>query len=130
MVVGAAIPFINDSFDSTYSTTVNGTRVYYDISDDMSANPDINCTAFYEQFAAGYGLTPPISEATARAYGLPVCPGTVHNFNVWTVITSMFGMIFWSFGGIPFWLDITFFMALRLALFLLIARNIWIGGGG
>lgn len=130
MIIGAVIPFTNAAFGDTYIVNANGTAVYNDITDDFEPNPDFNCTAFYEQFATNYGLTPPISEETARAYGLPLCPGTVYSFNVWTIIGSMFGMMFWSFGGIPFWLDITLFLALRITFFFIVARNIWIGGGG
>ena len=130
MIIGAAVPFINADFDTAITSNVNGTMVYDAIADDFVPASEFNCTQFYEQYAAGYGLTPPISEQTARAYGLPRCPGTITTSSIWTIIGSMFGMMFWSFGGIPVWLDITLFMALRITFFLLIARNIWVGGGG
>ena len=45
------------------------------------------------------------------------------------VIVSVISMFFWTFGAIPFWLD-SFFLLLRVTLALIIARNVWIGGGG
>ncbi len=46
------------------------------------------------------------------------------------VIGSIFGMFFWTFGGVPIWLDVLLFLPIRILLALIIARNIWIGGGG
>lgn len=51
---------------------------------------------------------------------------SVSPFKVFFSVVSMF---FWTFGALPFWLDMVF-VVLRLVLILAIARNIWIGGGG
>lgn len=45
------------------------------------------------------------------------------------VFFSVVGMFFWTFGALPFWIDI-FFVFIRIILALIIARNVWIGGGG
>lgn len=50
--------------------------------------------------------------------------------SAFTVIFSVFKMFFWTFGSIPFWIDLTVIMTLRIVLVVLLARNIWIGGGG
>ena len=52
---------------------------------------------------------------------------TVGAFNV---IGSVFAMFFWTFGIIPVWFDLIIFLPLRITLALIVARNIWIGGGG
>jgi hypothetical protein len=44
------------------------------------------------------------------------------------VLGSIFSMFFWTFGALPFWLDMIF-VAIRLVMAGIIARNIWIGGG-
>lgn len=49
--------------------------------------------------------------------------------NAFSVFLSVVSMFFWSFGALPFWLD-ALFVIFRIQLALLIARNIWIGGGG
>ena len=46
------------------------------------------------------------------------------------VIKSIFKMFFWTFGDLPIWIEWTVFMPLRILLGLIIARNIWPGGGG
>ncbi len=46
-----------------------------------------------------------------------------------TVIKSVFLMFFWSFQ-VPLIIELVIFMPLRILLALIIARNIWVGGGG
>ena len=46
------------------------------------------------------------------------------------VIKSLFKIFFWSFGALPTWIEWIIFIPLRILLVLIIARNIWIGGGG
>lgn len=52
---------------------------------------------------------------------------TVSTFRV---ITSVFSMFFWTFGSLPLFIDAVIFTPLRIILAVIIARNIWIGGGG
>jgi hypothetical protein len=47
----------------------------------------------------------------------------------WTIFGSVISMFFWTFGALPFWLDMIF-VVFRITLALTIARNVWIGGGG
>jgi len=51
------------------------------------------------------------------------------NVSLKSVIWSVVKMFFWTFGSIPTWLDLIVFLPLRIILALIIARNIWIGGG-
>lgn len=46
-----------------------------------------------------------------------------------TILFSVLKMFFWTFGDLYFWLD-AIFVIFRIMLALIIARNIWIGGGG
>ena len=52
------------------------------------------------------------------------------DINAFKVFASVFSMFFWTFGEIPAFVDALIFIPLRLILALIIARNIWIGGGG
>lgn len=46
-----------------------------------------------------------------------------------TLLLSVLKMFFWTFGDLPFWLD-AFFLILRVELAFIVARNVWVGGGG
>lgn len=52
------------------------------------------------------------------------------SISAFKVFGSVISMFFWSFGLIPVWLDLIIFTPLRIILVLIIARNVWIGGGG
>jgi hypothetical protein len=50
--------------------------------------------------------------------------------NSWVLITHVMdmlwgaiSMLFWSFGAIPFWLDATLFMIIRIAAYLIIVKD-------
>lgn len=49
---------------------------------------------------------------------------------LWQTLKSIVAMFFWTFGGLPFYVDLFIFIPLRLLAFGIIARNIWVGGGG
>lgn len=53
---------------------------------------------------------------------------TITSLSAITIIGSVVKMFFWTFGDLPFFLDI-FLLVPRLILVLTLARNIWIGGG-
>lgn len=53
----------------------------------------------------------------------------VETFNAFSVLLSILKMFFWTFGAVPFWLDLFFFTPIRLIFVAIVARNIWIGGG-
>jgi len=53
----------------------------------------------------------------------------VSTISAFRVLLSVLKMFFWTFGDLPFWLDGAF-IVLRVMLAFIIARNIWIGGGG
>lgn len=57
---------------------------------------------------------------------------TVNSFNAFTVVINVFKLAFWDIGdtlNLPFWLDGFYTLLTIIAIFIL-ARNIWIGGGG
>ena len=51
------------------------------------------------------------------------------SINAFNIILSIFSMFFWTFGSLPFWLDLLIFTPLRIILIVTLARNIWVGGG-
>lgn len=55
---------------------------------------------------------------------------SVSTTNAFTVLLSVVKMFFWTFGDLPFVIDLVIFIPLRLVFLLVIVRNIWIGGGG
>jgi len=53
---------------------------------------------------------------------------TESSLSIFSIFFSVSKMFFWTFGDLPFWLD-AIFISVRLLLGLIIARNVWIGGG-
>ena len=56
---------------------------------------------------------------------------SVSTISAFTILVTFFKLAFFDFGdtlGLPFWLD-AIYTLLGLILILVIARNIWIGGG-
>lgn len=51
------------------------------------------------------------------------------SLSIWKIIGSIASMFFWTFGAIPAWLDLLIWIP-RLILYVTLARNIWVGGGG
>ena len=139
MLTGFLIPFINEDFieplgGNNYTSSVDGEALLGDI------NPQpITCIQFWNSLASQYNVTAPVTENESIAAGMPDCPNFIKyspvptgadKTSIWTALASMFSMLVWSFGGIPFWLELLLFVPLRIVLVLLIVRNIWIGGGG
>ncbi len=54
--------------------------------------------------------------------------GDFTTISAWKIFTSVLSMFFWTFGALPVWLDLLFWI-FRAVFYLTIARNIWIGGG-
>ena len=50
--------------------------------------------------------------------------------NAFQIFLSVIKMFFWTFGGLPALVDAIIFMPLRIIMFMIIGRNVWIGGGG
>ena len=80
-------------------------------------------------------VTPFINEefsGTAAEYNVDDVTGdldTPNAVNAFTILISIFKIFFWTFGSIPTWLDVILFTPMRIILALIIARNVWIGGG-
>lgn len=70
--------------------------------------------------------TPNDAEALVSGASVEEIDSTVGAIDVLASVSSMF---FWTFGALPIWLDAAIFIPLRLILILVIARNIWVGGG-
>jgi len=104
IVVGAIVPLVNATFES-----------------DDQPRQDI------------YNFTGNVSEVAKDLSDNSIDPTWLNptgSLNALTVLTSILSMFFWTFGAIPFWLDLVIFLPLRLIFVSIIARNIWIGGGG
>jgi hypothetical protein len=55
--------------------------------------------------------------------------GTAGVTTVWEIIISILGMFTWTFGQVPWIIDALFLTPIRIVLVILIARQIWPGGG-
>jgi purine-cytosine permease-like protein len=44
-------------------------------------------------------------------------------------LSALASLLAWTIY-VPDWLNLTLFLAMRIAMYFIIARNIWIGGGG
>lgn len=101
-ILGASIPFINQAFGIEEQPFVDAEGIVLDIGDQMenSTSPEL-----YENFVPTGGIT------------------------IFKVIGSVFKMFFWGFGQVPLWINIAILWPLRILLALIIARNIWVGGG-
>ena len=53
----------------------------------------------------------------------------VSSVSAFSVIGSVLKMFFWTFGDLPRFVDVILLVP-RIVLLFIIARNIWIGGGG
>lgn len=51
------------------------------------------------------------------------------SIGIFSVIFSMAKMLVWSFGDINAWLELIIFVPMRMIMYFIIARNVWIGGG-
>lgn len=83
--------------------------IEHDFSGEELTNTDID------------GLQDDLSEGVGEDRG--------NTLSIWKIIWSIISMFFWSFGTIPWWLDGTVILAMRITLVLTLARNIWVGGG-
>lgn len=71
-----------------------------------------------------------ITDNDVNALTNNINPGEIENTtSALKVVGSIFLMFFWTFGALPWWLDLVF-IVFRTMLALIIARNIWVGGGG
>ena len=52
-----------------------------------------------------------------------------NELNAWTVFGDIIAMFFWSFGNLPIWLDLVIYLPLRIIMYFIIIRNVWVGGG-
>lgn len=51
------------------------------------------------------------------------------SLTIWQVIFNLFTIPFWTFG-LPGWVNLWILLPIRLPFVFVIARNIWVGGGG
>jgi hypothetical protein len=57
-------------------------------------------------------------------------PDDLSSISAWSVIKSVFLMFFWTFGSLPLTIELLIFEPIRIIGYVIVARNIWIGGGG
>jgi len=98
--MGLFLPIIHESFGSDVSTP--------------------NLDALTQGIAAGSVM------AVDPIGGFELATGSS---NLWTILNNIFKMFFWTYGLLPWWLD-AIFIPLRVVFAFLVARNVWIGGGG
>ena len=55
--------------------------------------------------------------------------GDINAISAFKILLSIVTMFFWTFGTLPFWLD-SLFVVVRIIFIFIIARNVWVGGGG
>ena len=51
------------------------------------------------------------------------------SLSFWDVLVAIAGMFSWTFGAIWWPIEVLLLVPLRVVLYFVIARNIWIGGG-
>ena len=56
-------------------------------------------------------------------------PSSLSPSGAFSIIKSIGLMFLWTFGGVPWYIDIIF-VIMRITLVITLARNIWVGGGG
>lgn len=106
ILTGILLPFVNSAFD---------------ISDSVD-----NLENFESQLRDDIGNTRR-NETISGIFG--AFSAGMQGVSFLNIFFSVIGMFFWTFGALPFWLD-AIFLILRIMLAMIIARNIWIGGGG
>lgn len=55
--------------------------------------------------------------------------GDIGVSSAWQIIGNIFLLPFWTFG-FPAWVNLWLLLPIRLPFWFVLARNIWIGGGG
>ena len=106
ILIGGFLPFVQAEFNTTIDNN-DPEQFERRIGDDVrEARDNETVTGIYDIFSVG-------------AQGVTFL----------NVMFSIVMMFFWSFNGLPFWLNLLF-IPIRIILVLIIARNIWIGGGG
>jgi len=103
IAVGVALPFVNGAFGNEQTTSLN--------VDSFVGNVTYKATDINDEGDGGWFSYP------------------VGVLNAFKVLASIIAMFFWSFQ-VPYFVELLIFMPLRLVLVFIIARNIWIGGGG
>lgn len=71
-----------------------------------------------------------IAEYNVEDVGSDIGESDFNAVSGWSVFLSVIGMSIWSFGSLPLGLELIIFLPIRLIFWLIVARNIWIGGGG
>ncbi len=73
-----------------------------------------------------------LSNATGQLGNKEIDPTFLNplgSLSIFDIMFSVLLMFFWTFGALPVWLDLIF-LVFRVTLILIIARNLWVGGGG
>ncbi len=106
LLVGTALPFVNESFGiSPEETACFKISV---LEEDLG-----NTTKSVEK----KGIFDTVGTRRIGSVG------------IFDVMASVVKMFFWTCGSLPLFIDL-FFLLMRIVLVIIIARNLWIGGGG
>lgn len=106
LIVGTTLPFINASFGISPEETA-----CFEIS---------NLEGELENATESVGEKSKFGIFGSRRTG---------SVGIFDVMGSIVKMFFWTCGSLPLFVDL-FFLLIRITLYITIARNLWIGGGG
>jgi len=109
---GVFLPYVNEAF-GTFSDTPN----YADLLKSTTRTASTNSTICVPVYFAGFYRT--------------ICSTSEENQEItgWDIIASVGKMFFWTFGQIPFFIDLIIFVPLRIVLGFLFYMAIRSGGG-
>jgi hypothetical protein len=119
IAVGTLLPFIQMEFTTSTSNPGNGFHNGSNIIN--QSNIDVlGRNATYHSSGIGWW----------ESIGLGFVSNALYDSTSFvSVLFSIVSMFFWTFGNIPFWIDMIVFMPMRIMLLFIIIRNIWPGGG-
>jgi len=69
------------------------------------------------------------SDYTENDPNLVSADDTNNALTIWKSLANLFTFAFWTFG-LPSWLNLSVLLIFRIHLIFILARNIWVGGGG
>lgn len=110
VLIGIALPFVNEAFGVSPEETA---CFKIDTFEEELGNATVQVV----------DKSPWWEDLTDALNPLP--KGSTSIFDVFWSVVKMF---FWTCGALPAWLD-AIFLIFRITLILIVARNLWIGGG-
>lgn len=96
---------------------------------------DVHYIFVFVAFFLLLGLISPLineefnGELTEDNTGLDIGDENQGSATIFVLILNILALPFWTFG-LPFWLNLWILVPIRVSFIFVVARNIWIGGGG